>query len=637
MNSNLSEITLLSLAMLRSQINNEKDYLDYFLPFVIEVLDTLKNKGFVKDSDVVIQLEQDFGLKLPNRIIQILLKRLSKRKIIELKDGLYYLNVNELDKIDKMKPLVGSTKSELLDLVNDFIKYCLNEFEVTLTQDDAYDAFIQFFSKFSVAAIRLSISGTTFQCPKKEKNRNVFFVSKYVLYVYENNSNYFHKFETMLKGNMIANAVCSETLLEIPQSFKKTTFYLDTPFIMELYGLDGDELESAANEMFLSVRKLGGRFAVFEHTVNECESLMDHGLNYSTLASNLSTSKIKLTKSELKLKLEKFRDYLESNKIEITEAPDFNDKYSIDENKLSEMMNNFIENYKESTKKKDIKSVVNIFQLRQGKIFHRLEDCNAVFVTNNHLLAKAIHEFSRFVSDENQVSAVITDFSLANMAWLKAPNVSFNLPKAELLSMAYLSMKPSNALLKTYLDIVEELKNDPTVSEGDKLLLTSQVTESDLMDYTLGEDKALSKEDLNELLERTKNDIRKEENEKFLKEKADHENTKQEIKKKDNKLENIRNGIEKYAENRSNTICNIITAALIFILCLGIIPTPITTLIQKKSLLTLINFIGWCISVLSLIALFTGFCITKWIQEIRIKLRVKFFDKRALEIGFLDS
>ena len=154
-----------------------------------------------------------------------------------------------------------------------------------------------------------------------------------------------------------------------------------------------------------------------------------------------------------------------SKGIETEEDPDIEIEYCIDEVSLSKLMDEHIGQYREKVKRQDIRSVQNIYQLRKNKPSNRLEECSAVFVTNNPKLASAIHEYGRIMSDENNVSAVITDFSLANMAWLKAPLGACDLQKIELLSMAYLSLQPSNELLQKYLTEIEKLQEDEIEQE----------------------------------------------------------------------------------------------------------------------------------------------------------------------------
>lgn len=72
-------------------------------------------------------------------------------------------------------------------------------------------------------------------------------------------------------------------------------------------------------------------------------------------------------------------------------------------------------------KKYDINSVRSIYAIRKGSYPTRVEDAIAVLVTTNANFAKAASRYGRTHEASNEVSSVVTDFALGNLAWLKAP------------------------------------------------------------------------------------------------------------------------------------------------------------------------------------------------------------------------
>lgn len=254
--ANIRQNTLISLAILKEQINNNEDYLSYFNPFVIGILKTLDLSTKINDELIRDKLHSVCGLKLPKRIVQLMLKKVAKKGILTKKNGIYTIVQEKLEKQENVLAKTGTIKSNLSDLINDFSRFCKEKYQQILNEEDALDAFIQFLSKFSVSAIRLSISGTAFEVPEKNKDVNLIYVSQYVLTIFKTDRKRFEEFEVLLKGNMIANSIVSETLIDIPQTFKDVVFYLDTPIIVELYGLDGAILEEAADELLELVKKI---------------------------------------------------------------------------------------------------------------------------------------------------------------------------------------------------------------------------------------------------------------------------------------------------------------------------------------------------------------------------------------------
>ncbi|HJR46907.1 MAG TPA: hypothetical protein VJ799_02000, partial [Nitrososphaeraceae archaeon] len=72
-----STSTLTSLAMLKVEIDHGGDYLNYLKPFISQVLYD-KKPELITDSGTSELIREHFGLEIPARTVQIILKRLVK-------------------------------------------------------------------------------------------------------------------------------------------------------------------------------------------------------------------------------------------------------------------------------------------------------------------------------------------------------------------------------------------------------------------------------------------------------------------------------------------------------------------------------------------------------------------------------
>jgi len=125
---------------------------------------------------------------------------------------------------------------------------------------------------------------------------------------------------------------------------------------------------------------------------------------------------------------------------------------------------------------------------------------------------------------------VITDFSLANMAWLKAPMGAPSIPTTELLAYSYAALQPSKVLLDKYLSEIDKLQKQGKISARDhQLLRSSTIAQEELMRLTLGDEAALTEETVTETLRRVSSDIKREESEKVRQEQESHRRTRQEL------------------------------------------------------------------------------------------------------------
>ena len=207
--------------------------------------------------------------------------------------------------------------------------------------------------------------------------------------------------------------------------------------------------------------------------------------------------------------------------------PRYATTFQIDETSFAQTLDDEVSYFNERARDYDINSVRSIYELRKGKWSPSIEKSRAILVTSNAAFARAAWQYGQKHEISRDVSSVITDFSLANMAWLKAPMGAPMLPKVEILAYSYAALQPSNGLLNKFLAEIDKLENAKTISPRDHQLLRSDIrVNSELMNLTMGDEAALTEETITETLERIKNEIRGEESTKPVEEIRAHDQTK---------------------------------------------------------------------------------------------------------------
>ena len=84
----MSSSTLTSLAILKVNIDQGRDYLDYLQPFILDILAN-ETLNIINDNEIYKLILKKFGLDIPKRSIQIVLKRISKKYPLKKQDGVY--------------------------------------------------------------------------------------------------------------------------------------------------------------------------------------------------------------------------------------------------------------------------------------------------------------------------------------------------------------------------------------------------------------------------------------------------------------------------------------------------------------------------------------------------------------------
>lgn len=621
--------TLTSLAMLKINIDQGNDYLSYLYPFVNQIIYDLRNT--IINTDVIhTEILNRFGLDIPARTIQIILKRLSRKGIIYKDRGVYY----STDKITDPQIYIHKIDADqrIKSVINGLRTFSNNYLNKHLLEDDAVNLICSFLEKFSVHCLKAYLSGTTIPEIKSAKNSDIVLVSKYILFIQDNNSQEFESFLVLLTGNMLANALLCPDLNNLQQTYKNTNFYLDTPLVLRLLGLEGKYKQDSAYELLSLIQNLGGKIYIFSHSRNEIENVIRASADFIDSPNGrgsivMEARKENRTKSDLILIAEQLDIKLSEAQIFFEQTPGYSINFSIDEMEFDRILSNELHYYSDKAKLNDINSVRCIYEIRSGHSPHSIENAKAILITSNSKFAKAAFEYGIKYEESKEVSSVITDFSLANISWLKSPMGAPRIPQIELISFAYAAVQPSKILLNKFLLEIEKLEKNGSITERDHQLLRSSKTAiNELMNLTLGDEEALTFESIQETLNRITNEIIQDENKKFIHETNEHNKTKEELRKEKEKTDKLKKHIywkcNKKAERLSSLI--IITICII----LFIIPYIITKPINITNLYDIFYFIPFAlVFIFETLNLFFGISILSIKRHIQQKL-LNYFLKR---------
>lgn len=509
-----SATTLASLAMLKVNIDDGKDYLEYLRPYVIHVLHTIR-PDVVSDTSVADGLRNICGLEIPHRTVNIILQRLAKDKNLIKENGLYRINDLPVGNFEADK----AASARHLDFVSAELKNFADE---TARRDisiaEATDSIVAFLSQFSIPCLKSFLRGTALPKFGKEEDWQVVLVGQFVHQMHDK-PQLFESFMRFVEGHMLANALLCPDLRQVSNTYENVVFYLDTPILIKLLGLEGDEEKQAIEELISLVHRLKGEIFYFSHTQDELTTVIRNSAEFIDSPKGRGTIvasalKQKRTKSDLILIAENSSELLESNGISCIQAPSYdqkNHKFEIAEEAFAAVLDDEINYYNSRARDYDIKSVRSIYVLRKGISPQSIEKSKAVFVTSNVSFSKAAFEYGKRYEQSSHVSTVITDFSLANTAWLKAPHGASQLPQKEVLALAYAAIQPTSKFWAKVLEEVDKLQANGLISARDHQLLRSSThVQDELMKLTLGSETSLTKESIKETVQRVTDEIRKE-------------------------------------------------------------------------------------------------------------------------------
>jgi len=545
--------TLVSLAMLKVQIDSQKDYLDYLVPFIVDVL-SVNRPETINEEITKKLLKTEFGLNIPERTIQIILKRLAKKSYIIKQHGVYVFA--EKFPESNLQNERANAQRHINSVILDIKDYWKSYEKRDLKEEQVVRSLLAVLSDFTTPALSAYLKGTVIPDDIVTTSDNHIMIGKYILHIYNSSPDKLDSFILVLKGHMIANAILCPDLQDVKNNYKDLTFYLDTPLVIQLLGFEGILKKEAVEELVKLLKKLKADIAIFEHTYKEVHDVLEGAADYIDKIDGrgpivLEARKNKTKKSDILLYLADLKQNIIEKGICIRKTPRHTPTFQIDENAFENTLDATLSYRNKNAKSKDIESVRSIYELRKGDNPSTLEDSKAVLVTSNTQFSKAAYEFGKRYQEAEKVSSVITDFSLSNIAWLKAPGGALCLPEKEILAYSYASMCPSNNMLNKFLEEVEKLKTSNKISERHhQILISSSITNEELMTMTMGNEDALNGETIFELANRVENEIKNEESAKLNLEKQAHEATRIENKTLiDNRIKQAEKGYWKCKRN----------------------------------------------------------------------------------------
>ncbi len=630
------EMTLTSLAMLKVSIDSGKDYLEYLKPFVIQALAHGKLE-IVSDKIVADKLQEECGLIIPHRTIQIVLRRLVKAGYLKKDQGIYHV-VKELSTKDYSKDKANASRN-ISAVTNSLIEFAAQSAEKDINEEDAIEALIVFLSEFSIPCLKAYLRGTALpNIAHNNTNWKIVLVSQYLSKIHASDPQGFNGFIMLVQGHMLANALLCPDLQSVSKTYKGVTFYLDTQLLLQLLGLEGKAKQEAVNELLGLIQKLDGKIAAFSHTHDELISVINASSNYidspkgrgSIVYEARQSGK---TKSDMLLIAGQAQEIMESVGVIVKPTPAYNLKLQIDETAFSDILSDEVSYYSPRAREFDINSVRSIYVLRGNTCPYSVENSKAIFVTSNAGFSRAAYEYGKNIDQSRAVSTVITDFSLANTAWLKAPQGAPTLPQKEVIAFAYAALRPSDDFLEKMLSEAERLEKQGKISARDhQLLRSSPYAQNELMSLTLGEDEALTERSFTTTLSRVSAEIKKEEAEKLTEEQVAHRETQEKLFHELNKNQVIQQKIYWVSVKRARIISCAVFSMIVILVILGIvaglISRPINPIISW-SLTTGLSVVA-LLTLLNLVFGTTVRRIYKWFYE---KLQILFYHRSAKALG----
>lgn len=520
--SNGPSTALVSLAILKVNWDNNRDYLDIFVPIVAEAI-RLADDEVVVTSRLQEDIRQRFGLIIPQNTLKSMLSRVKKRGYIRLENKIYYRNQDQLRLLENsFYDVQQKVLRAYEDLAKELIEFCGKTFAINVTASDA-DTF--FHDYLQDNAIMLSgKNGYSIIPPvlSRHSRSGKFYVGSFIQHLEETTSAHFASWEMIVIGNMLANSVFLPDVSQPDRRFKRTSVYFDTSFLIYALGYAGEVRKSPCVELLQLLYEVGAELKCFRHTLDEirgvlsaCAHKIRQGQTRTAYGPSIEYFLINgYRASDIELFAVRIDKDLEALRIQVVDKPDYSGQaYVIDEKGFQDTLLSRItyRNPDGPAVERDVDSIAAIVRLRRGRTTEVLEECGAIFVTNNAELANVARQFTYTDDYPAAIAPCITDYALTNVLWLKKPTAVPTLPRKRIIADYYAAMQPNEYLLKQYYSEVEKLSQNKAINSNDYYLLRySLEAKYGLMAATQGGEGAITEMTVREVLDYVQNQIKAE-------------------------------------------------------------------------------------------------------------------------------
>jgi len=507
--------SLTSLAILKVNWDHGHDYVENFVPFVIQAVNASAQPE-ISVAAIQAYVQENFGLKIPQAALNTLLHRVARRGHIHKQSGIYIRSDGKID-TDFDHAQADATRQQSA-LLGKLLEFSAKKHALNWSQEEAEEALLSFLQSACVPLLATAIDGREFTTPTQHLSGSHFVVSAFIAHLDQHDPAGFAFLETVMKGNMLATALFLPDISKAKKKFQDLSVYLDTRILLRSLGFEGEGAQAYCNEFLTLLYESNISLYCFDITVDEVRRILDaaqHALRnpkqvkglfsvYEHFVSQgLHASDVELAIAGLERSLKRLRIHVKSIPAQIVEI-------GLDERRFEQILHDELPDQRTEAQTHDVGCLTAIHRLRKGRIKSEIENCGYVFVTTNNAVARASSKFFFEQYDQVTVPLCVNDHTIATLAWVKNPTLAANFSRNRLIAESYAALQPAPELWRRYLNEIDRLQRDGTISEGDyHLLRFSTVARNALVDTTLGRPDAFTQGTVPEILEAARAEARR--------------------------------------------------------------------------------------------------------------------------------
>lgn len=281
---------LASYAFILNNIDSNHSLIGQFIPFVLAVLKKKQDKK-IDPFPMSELIKKQFGFEIPRLAMLSIIDQAKKLGLIyKRSDQFLYPTQEALDNthIEENSKLFQQKQEEI---ITDFINFTQETEQYTLNKETANEQFSLFFQKNALPFLLTHDSQINEYSFSDIPNDKLYFFHKYIIHLDSTHNVDFLKHITDIAfGYILTSLILKEGEdKSLTPQLKGIQIFLDTPIIIRLLGLEGNERRLAQEELIAMLRKEGAVLLLLQHTYREITNILfDVSQKISNIPSNIT-------------------------------------------------------------------------------------------------------------------------------------------------------------------------------------------------------------------------------------------------------------------------------------------------------------------------------------------------------------
>ena len=233
--------TICSLAILTSNwYINKRDYIENFIPFIATLISKNRYKSVAVD-EIVSDFKEEFGLSIPYHPMQSILIRAKRRGLIRKSGNAFYPIMENVQKFEFSSEAQKQIQQQE-KIIGEIKFFAKTNYNYEMERENVEHSLIAFLKDYDLDILFASEDkGILPEVSASKKDK--FIIHKYISMVHESEPTIFGFIVDIAIGNLMANSIFYRDFSRFVGKLKNVCFYLDTPFIFRLIGLEGGPKE----------------------------------------------------------------------------------------------------------------------------------------------------------------------------------------------------------------------------------------------------------------------------------------------------------------------------------------------------------------------------------------------------------